>query len=175
MTTIDSPDCPQYALFVTVANTLKCAFSHMRLNRRRAMAGMLSLSHHGMVLFLQCGMRSHKCQFVPVVFVCPYRVACLQLPVKQQFAYAVLDVSLDGAFERTRAELHVVAFGCDKYLGLVGYLEFIAKFIDALLKAAKLNVYDFLYRVKVELVEGYYFVQAVQEFRAELLAQAFFV
>src|SRR5690606_8540111 len=100
-------------------------------------------------------------------------VAFLHVLVDDLFGHRVLDVLLDRALQRACAELLIVAFLAEEILGLIGQLQVVAQFADALVHIAQLNVDDLVDVLALERVEHDDVVDAVQELRCEGLLQGF--
>ena len=75
-------------------------------------------------------------QFILVVlFVDADSRACGNVAVDDEFGDAVLDVVLDGTFQRTGTKLDVVALLGYELLGLVAQFDGVAQVADALVEA----------------------------------------
>ena len=99
-------------------------------------------------------------------------IARFHLSAKDTLAKAVLDVVLDGAFQRAGAKLHVVAFRGDKLLRSIADLDVVTHVLHTAHQFAELDVDNLLDGLHVELVEGDDLVETVEELRGKLLAQA---
>ena len=84
----------------------------------------------------------------------------------------VFDVCLYGSFQRACSKLYVIAFRSNELFCLVGERNVVAHVLYSLYESLQLYVDDLLDCFEVELVEGYYLVESVQELRTELFAEA---
>ncbi len=98
--------------------------------------------------------------------------ARLELSAQYQLAYTVLYIVLNRSFQRSRAKLDVIAFGCHKLLGVIRDTDGVAHVADALEKAPQFQVYNPLDGRNVQLVECDDFIQPVDELGRKLLTQA---
>jgi len=87
---------------------------------------------------------------------------------EDQFADTVLDIVLNGSLQGACTKLHVIALCGHKFLGGIAELYLVAHVADALEDAFQLDVDDALDGVEVELVEGDYLVETVEELGREL-------
>ena len=108
-----------------------------------------------------------------LVIVHFYSGAFGNLGVDDEFGEFILEIFLDGTFERPGAELLVVAALCDIGLGFVGKVESVAERLNALVESGELYVYNPEDSFLVELVKHYDIVDTIEELGRESLLQGF--
>ena len=81
--------------------------------------------------------------------------------IDDTLADAILNIGLDGTFQRTGTKLYVVALGGHKFLGFVAEFNGIAHIADTFEESFQFDVDDEFDGLEVELVESDDFVQSV--------------